>query len=353
MKLVPEKIKSVTVIKLDHIGDVILATPVIESLRIGFPKAMIRVVIGAWSKEVLHNNPNIDEVICYHPPWLDRSLTSNISEKREENKEALRLLLEIKHDLVVDLRRGDLFHIAFSSSISNKYLLAYKTDSEFDRFITHLVSVSSKDHVSVQQLKLLKSIGLKTGKVPQLYPSNTDIAWAKNQLSSHKPKIAIFTGAGAPIKKWPEKRFLKLCYRLHKLGFEIVLVGSDQEKQFAQVLSNRIHVLNFCGKTTLLQLASLLKYVHLLVSNDSAPVHLASSVETPVVVITKPNARIEYAPVGNNNSTVSYSHCKWGFNCPGFVFNQNIRLKQCRCIKTLSVEEVERAVYKTLLSSKL
>ena len=53
MKLIPENIKSVTVVKLDHIGDVILATPVIESLRIGYPEAKIRVVVGSWSKGVL------------------------------------------------------------------------------------------------------------------------------------------------------------------------------------------------------------------------------------------------------------------------------------------------------------
>jgi len=52
MKLIPENIKSVTVVKLDHIGDVILATPVIESLRTGYPEAKIRVVVGSWSNGV-------------------------------------------------------------------------------------------------------------------------------------------------------------------------------------------------------------------------------------------------------------------------------------------------------------
>ena len=85
MKLIPENIKSVTVVKLDHIGDVILATPAIESLRKGYPEAKIRVVVGSWSKGVLVNNPNVDEVICYGPPWLDRSLGCCLSEKTEEN----------------------------------------------------------------------------------------------------------------------------------------------------------------------------------------------------------------------------------------------------------------------------
>lgn len=351
MKLIPENIKSVTVVKLDHIGDVILATPVIESLRTGYPEAKIRVVVGSWSKGVLANNPNVDEVICYDPPWLDRALNGRISEKREENKEAMKLLLGTRHDLMVDLRRNDFNHIAFSASLANEHLVAYKTKSEFDHLITHGVSVTNKDHVTDQQVKLLKCLGLKTSKTPKMYPLHEDEAWAQNQLSSEKPKIAVFTGAGVPLKKWSEDKFLKLGHRLYDLGFEVVVVGGRQEHAFGQTMSDRFKALNLCGKTSLLQLASVLKRVHLLVSNDSAPVHVASSVGTPVVVVTKPNARVEFAPTGDGNTTISRNRCTWGFNCPGFVFNPKSSVpKQCRCINSVSVEEVERAVYQTVLS---
>ena len=349
MKFITENIKTVTVVKLDHIGDVILATPAIESLRIGYPKAKIRIVVGSWSKGVLVNNPNVDEVICYDPPWLDRSTGSIMSEKREENKEVMKLLLGIRHDLIVDLRRNDFNHIAFSASLAHKYLVAYKTKSQFDRLITHGVSVTNRDHVTDQQIKLLKCLGLRTSKSPKVYPLAEDDAWAQNHLPSDKPKVAVFTGAGVHLKKWSEDKFLKLGYRLHNLGFEVVMVGGRQEYKFGQMMSERVNALNFCGKTSFPQLASLLKHVQLLVSNDSAPVHVASSVGTPVVVLTKPNAKVEFAPIGDGNTTISRNYCKWGFNCPGFVFNPKSTIpKVCRCIKSISVEEVERAVYKTL-----
>ena len=349
MKLISENIKSVTVVKLDHIGDVILATPVIESLRIGYPEAKIRVVVGSWSKGVLVNNPNVDEVICYDAPWLDRSLCSRMSEKREENKKAMKLLLRIRHDLIVDLRRNDFNHIAFSASLADEHFLAYKTKSEFDQIITHGVSVTNTDHVTDQQIKLLKCLGFKPNKNPKVYPSEKDDMWAKNLLSSEKPKVAIFTGAGVPRKKWSEEKFLKLSHRLHDLGFEMVVVGGREEDEFAQKMIGQVQAINLCGETSLLQLASVLKQVHLLVSNDSAPVHIASSVGTPVVVVTKPNARVEFAPTGDGHTTISRNVCKWGFNCPGFVFNRKSTVpKVCRCIKSISVEEVERAVYKNL-----
>ena len=143
MNLIAEKIKSITVVKLDHIGDAILATPAIESLRTGFPQAKIRVVVGSWSEDVLANNPNVDEVICYDPPWLDRSLNDRMSGRREENRETMKLLLDTEHDLTVDLRRNDFNHIAFSASLASEHLLAYKTKSKFDHLITHGVSVTS------------------------------------------------------------------------------------------------------------------------------------------------------------------------------------------------------------------
>lgn len=352
MKLIPENIKSVTVVKLDHIGDVILATPVIESLRTGYPEAKIRVVVGSWSKGVLVNNPNVDEIICYDAPWLDRSLGCRMPEKREENKKAMKLLLGIRHDLIVDLRRNDFNHIAFSASLANEHLVAYKTKSEFDHLITHGVSVTNKDHVTDQQIKLLKCLGLKPSKTPKMYPLAEDEAWAESQLCSEKPKVAIFTGAGVPLKKWPEDKFLKLGLRLHDLGFEVVVVGGRQEGAFGQTMSDRVNALNLCGKTSLLQLASVLKQVHLLVSNDSAPVHVASSVGTPVVVVTKPNARVEFSPTGDVHTTISRKVCKWGFNCPGFVFNRKSTVpKVCRCIQSILVEEVERAAYLDLRKS--
>jgi ADP-heptose:LPS heptosyltransferase len=264
----------------------------------------------------------------------------------------MKLLLGTRHDLIVDLRRNDFNHIAFSASLANEHLLAYKTKSEFDHLITHGVSVTNKDHVIDQQIKLLKCLGLKPGKTPKLYPLDEDEAWAENLLSSEKPKVAVFTGAGVPLKKWPEEKFLKLGHRLRDLGFELVVVGGGQEDAFGQTMSGQVKALNLCGKTSLLQLASVLKRVHLLVSNDSAPVHVASAVGTPVVVVTKPNARVEFAPAGDGNTTISRNRCKWGFNCPGFVFNpKSSAPKQCRCIKSVSVEEVERAVYQTVLSS--
>lgn len=354
MKLIPSNIKSITVIKLDHIGDVILATPVIESLRIGFAEAKIRVVVGSWSKEVLYRNPNVDEVICYDPPWLDRSLGVKLSDKKEENRKSIKKLLDSRSDLVVDLRRNDFNHIAFSSLFSYEYFLAYKTGSQFDHLITHGVSVSSKLHVTDQQIKLLKCLGLQSSKEPQLYPSFKDEQWAENQLSSKRPRIAVFTGAGAPIKKWPLENFTKLVFRLQKIGLEIVLVGGVQEELFARKINNRVKVNNLCGKTSLAQLCSILKRVTLLISNDSAPVHVASAVGTPVVVITKPNVRVEFSPIGNDSIAVSRKICKWKYNCPGFIFNaQSSKPKLCKCINSVSVEEVEKVVYKKILSSNL
>ena len=126
--------------------------------------------------------------------------------------------------------------------------MAYKTKSEFDHLITHGVFVTNKDHVTDQQIKLLKCLGLKTSKMPKLYPQVEDDTWAQNQLSSEKPKVAVFTGAGVPLKKWSEDKFLKLGHRLHNLGFEVVMVGGRQEYAFGQKMSNKLTHLIFAGK---------------------------------------------------------------------------------------------------------
>ncbi|RKY87023.1 hypothetical protein DRQ11_07240, partial [candidate division KSB1 bacterium] len=55
----------ILVVKLDHIGDVVTATPVFEALKNRYPEAHVSLLLGSWSKDVVKNNPNIDELILY------------------------------------------------------------------------------------------------------------------------------------------------------------------------------------------------------------------------------------------------------------------------------------------------
>jgi ADP-heptose:LPS heptosyltransferase len=340
-------LRSIAVVKLDHIGDLLLATPVFEALRHHCPQAKITAVVGSWSQAVLKNNPHLDAVITYDPPWFDRDHWNFDLPKHAKNRMAVARLTSTPHDLVINLR-SDHCNVLLASLISTRYLLSYRNDTDFPSLITHALDRAPGQHALNQHVQLLAHIGVTVTEPTRLFPSEEDWAWASRAVPAGRVWVALFTGAGQELKKWPENNFLDLARRLSKMGLSVLLVGGEAEMPIATQLAQEIHAVNLCGKTSLQQLACVLARVHILVSNDSAPVHIAASVETPVVVITRPSVKDEFAPLGGGHAVLSAPACE--IPCTGFDFRLRTDPEmKCRCINSLTVDNVELAIYKRLL----
>jgi hypothetical protein len=70
-KKIPGNVGKILIIRLDHIGDVIFSTVVPQSLKAHYKGAKITLLVGSWARDIVINNPYIDEVICYDAPWFD------------------------------------------------------------------------------------------------------------------------------------------------------------------------------------------------------------------------------------------------------------------------------------------
>lgn len=339
-------LRGIAVVKLDHIGDLLLATPVFEALRQHCPQARITAVVGSWSQEVLRNNPFVDEVITYDAPWLDRSRVFDLP-KHLGNRASVARLMSTPYDLVINLR-SDHSNVLFASLISSRYLLSYQNDTCFQSLITHACDRTPGQHALSQHVQLLAQIGVEVTGVPRLFPTDGDWAWASQVVPASRVWAALFTGAGHELKKWPENNFVELARRLSRMGLSVLVVGAEAEMALATQLAQEVHAVNLCGQTSLQQLACVLAHVHVLVSNDSAPVHIGASVGTSVVVITRPLVKEEFAPIGKGHVVLSVPTC--AAPCLGFDFRVRTHTEmKCRCIHSITVEEVELAVYERLL----
>ena len=69
---IPGNVGNILVIRLDHIGDVICSTPVAQSLKEHYRGAKITYLVASWAKEIVMNNPYVDEIICYDAPWFSQ-----------------------------------------------------------------------------------------------------------------------------------------------------------------------------------------------------------------------------------------------------------------------------------------
>ena len=325
MKIDRAKVKKILVIGLSNIGDAILTTPVIQALRENFPHAHLAVLAGPRAFSVFKSDRRIDKKIIY--------------DKKICWKNKLSLLNRLRHDrynLVVDLRSS-----AFSIILGAKY-----HTSVFARPPKSLV------HMKDRHLWKLKSLGLDTddARGPSVMFSGDERNYVNRlfdrwQIKGGDILVALSPGARNMTKRWEKEAYRQLAGRLTKeYNAKIIMVGDEQDRPLVEEIISRIKPapLNAAGKTSVGELTFLLTKCRLLVSNDSAPMHLAWAVNTPVVAIFGPTSHKKYAPAGPDDIVVrrdlTCSPCEQSL-CP----------KGTReCMKLIGAEEVFQVCKKIL-----
>lgn len=319
------KVKKILVIGLSNIGDAVLTTPVIQALRENFPRAHLAVLAGPRAFSVFKSDPRIDAKIVYDKSICWKNKLSLLNRLRQD-----------RYDLVVDLRSS-----AFSIILGAKY-----HTSVFARPPKPLI------HMKDRHLWKLKSLGLDIGHTagPSVMFSGEERNYVnrlfdKWQIKDGQLIVAIAPGARNMTKRWEKEGYRQLAGRLTKeYNAKIIMVGDRQDALLAQEIISRIEPapLNAAGKTSIGELAFLLTKCRLLVSNDSAPMHLAWAVNTPVVAIFGPTSHKKYAPAGPDDIVLrrdlTCSPCEQSL-CP-----KGTR----QCMKLIGAEEVFQACKKIL-----
>ena len=319
-----DNIKRILVITLSNTGDVILTTPVIEALSRAHPDARIDIVVGPNGREVFEKNTRISKVFIY-----DKH--SGIFEKFR----LIKKLRKIRYNLAIDLKNTAIpFLISAkykSKSIGRKKGLLHKREEHLD---------------------ILKPMGIETEGIPlKIELSDDDIRTAEGLLKSIKGGyVVVSPGAKSHTKRWPPEYFGGISDLINeRLGYEIVLVGKDDgnHPDSDRVVTDHVKrymknaPLDLIGKTTLRELGFIIKKALLLVTNDSAPLHIGSAVNTPTVAIFGPTDERKYGPLADKS----------------IVLRKNLECApcekaQCRynyeCMRQITVNDAYEAVNKIL-----
>ncbi|NQU16567.1 MAG: glycosyltransferase family 9 protein [Candidatus Saganbacteria bacterium] len=313
----------ILIVLLGAIGDVVMATSILPGLKEKYPEARISWLVGKWSAPVLQNNPYIDEIII-----IDDSL---IYKKRFFSLLSfVRALRSRKFDLSISLHRSMLMNWIIS-------LVCAKKQVGFDK-----ISFDQDEHKVGRALKVC---GLSYG-APNVWLGKEEPEFANKTLKGMET-IAINVGGGknpgitTDRKRWPAESFVALS---KKLKMQLLFVGGKSDiKTVEQVVSQLdFPVVNMTGKTSLLELAALLKKSRLLITGDTGPMHIATAVKTPVVAIMGPTNPKQTGPYGEKN-VVLYKKL---YCSP--CFRDNRTFEKCdfdlKCMKDITVEEVLASV---------
>jgi len=342
-EVLEKKYRRILIIRTDRIGDVILSTPVIKSLRKKFPQAYIAMMVAPHAKDIVEGNPYLDEVIIYDKDSKHRSWWRTFKFASRLNKK--------KFDLAMILHPTNRVHLL-------TYLAAIPQRIGYNRKLGFLLTYRKKHlkqeglkHEAEYNIDLLSEVGATADAGDLFMPMKQDSEqyvqelFRKEGLSPTDKILAINPGASCPSKIWPAERFAQVAEKLAGIyNFKIIILSGSKE----MCLANKIvlhygikgKVINLAGKTSISQMASILKRCALFISNDSGPVHISSALGTPVISIfgrKQPGLSPQrWGPLGKLDK---YLHKDVGcIQC----LAHNCR-KEFSCLKAISVEDVVSA----------
>jgi len=323
------KQKRILITRTDRLGDVVLSTAVIRYFRSRYPDAYLAFLVRPYTQDVVRNNPDVDEVIVYDKYDKHKSVLSTI-----------RFAFMIRgkgFDTAIALHPTNRVHMMlFLAGIPDRIGYDRNLGMLLTQRVPHIKQKGDR-HESEYNFDLLEKAGYDVSaydRRPYIFSGESEksaIEKLFNERGAGERVIAVHAGASCPSKTWQAERFAEACDILaSRYGYDIVLIGGDETRGLSsKVLSNmKEKALDLTGVLSVGELAELLRRSHLLVSNDSGPVHIAVAVDTPVVCIfgrSDPGlSPRRWGPLGEHDSVlhkdvgckVCYAHeCVRGFEC--------------------------------------
>ncbi|MBI4313538.1 MAG: lipopolysaccharide heptosyltransferase II [Candidatus Omnitrophica bacterium] len=274
--MLPDRVNRILLISLSNIGDAVLTTPVLEALHRRWPQAKLTLMVGPRAVPLFERDPRVSEIIPY--------------EKRMPPAKRLGWLARLRagrYDVAVDLRNSLL-----------PFWTGAPVKTQFFR------PAPRRLHRSEAHLDALRRIGLDCENVPmRLYAAPEEqaaVAQRLRQATGENLTIAVAPGARSHLKRWKADGFARVCDLLsEELKASIVLVGDAEDRPTALAVKSRMrHVaLDWTGETSLRELAALFERVALVITNDSACLHIAAAAAAPLVSIFGPTDPVKYGPV--------------------------------------------------------
>jgi heptosyltransferase-2 len=340
-------VKHILVIHTAFPGDLVLATPLLESLKASDVDSRIVLLTIPSNSVLFENNPFVDEVIPYDKRGTERGVLSFIGKVRALRARGFDTAV-IPHPSLRSALLALLGGIRTRIGFSHRWCSFLYTDR---------VDAGGSDHEVARNLLLAEAAG-GGGDVsgPTLYPRERHQETVRRLLRRSgippgAPYIAVAPGSVWPTKRWPLEKFRGLVARLTG-SCSVVLVGGEEDRGLCgEILetetgSPRMPVTSAAGELDLLESAALIAGARLLVSGDSAPVHLAAAVGTAVVAIFGP-------------TVPAFGFAPWGV--PHLIVEKDLPCRPCsdhgpercplghfRCMRDISEEEVMRAVVELL-----
>lgn len=349
-------VRRILLIKFWGIGNVFMILPSIQALRSAYPAAAFDFLTLFINREALTMTGAVDEIIT-----LD---TDTPGAFIRTWRDAASLLRRNRYDMIIDFEQFARFSALMTYQVGAPKTIGFDTLGQHRHHLySNPVAYDNDIHIT----RSFYALALEAGAAA---PFSTDLQIASIEmlretgarlLSSLKippdaPVVVMHAGTSDNFseRRWLPERYAGLADLLaERYGMRVVLTGLPDEAylilETMRHLKSAANVFDMGGKLSFTEYFSLIIVADLVVSADTAAVHLASSVDIPVAGLYGPNTPILYGPWGKNGIAL-YA----GFQCSPCITNFNSKINTCRhpagrgaCMQAITVEQVFEEIVRT------
>lgn len=348
----------VLVTKLRHHGDVLLTSPVFKVLKSRYPHLQIDALVYADTQEMLTLHPSINQVYTIDRKWKQKPSLIQLAHERR----LIKTLKKQRYQLLIHLTehwRGAL--------LKRMLKVPYAVTARYPRrqnklwlnsFECHYSQPRTPRHTVEKNLDALRALGITIEPderrlilVPGEEAAN-QIDHILNDLNLNgTPFIHIHPTSRWLFKCWAEDKMAALINRLQRDGHKVILTAAPNNKEKAMMarITEALEkpAIDLTGKLTLKELAALTARSSCFVGVDSAPMHIAEAVQTPVVALFGPSGEKEWGPRSAHSIVVTSDH-----SCRPCGMDGCAGSKISDCLMSISVNNVEMAIRSATLNSR-
>lgn len=338
------KVNKLLIIQTAFIGDVILATSQIEMANKMYPEAEIHFLLRRGNESLLKDNPKVSKV------WI-------WEKKNNKTLNLLKLILDIRKenfDLIYNIQRFFSSGLLVALSKAKKKIGFHNNPLSFlfDIKIRHEIPYFYKETYlhEVQRNNLLlfekndEDLALNDLIRPKLYFNSSEEEKIKKITENLNDYLVLAPSSVWFTKQWAKEKWQELTKVLSK-NHPMLFIGAPSDEAFVkEIIGENSNTINLCGKLSLKESALLMRNAKRVFVNDSAPLHLASSVNAKTTAIFNSTIpEFGYGPLSENSKVVQLSPRLECMPC-GLHGKKQCPLGHFHCAFGITIDEVIRTI---------
>lgn len=342
----PQKI---LVMRYRFIGDTLLTVPFLRNLREAYPQAQIDMLVAPVSGEIIDKCPYVDNFIYFDTTKKHRY--ENSGEEKKTFNTYVKLLRAQKYDKAYVLKRSfSSAFLAFAAGIPERIGF----DTEMRGFLlTKFLPYAEDKHEIECFLDVLKADGIEPkDNYLENWVEPCEVEKVIKVLNesgieneSAIKKVLVHATSGNRKKEWAKEKWVEIiAYLSNEKSVQVIFNGTKNdsvtyEEIMALVKDDlKISPINLCGKFSLRETLALTKLCDLIVGCDSGNLHIAASVETPVIGIYGPMNSVKWRAWALDSVVI-----KTDLPCQPCGLKKKCR-RDYQCLKDITVNNLKQSI---------